>query len=140
MESGIRVESSNGYITVAQADRDDVQINSEIKALTQERLDLCEVVVERLENGELFVEAVFPEKRKNGEGCNFEIEIPEANDVSLTTSNGRINLTGLNGKAILQTSNGSVSVRDFEGAVQVKTSNGKVSALTLITRSRIRTL
>lgn len=126
--AGLRVESANGYITVTQADRTDVQIRSEIKAQTQERLDLSEVIVERLDNGELFVKAAFPDKRQGGEGCSFEIEIPETTTVNLTTSNGRINLTGLAGNAVLKTSNGSVSVRDFDGPVEVKTSNGKITS------------
>ena len=137
--AGLRVESANGYITVKQADREDVLINSEIKALTQDRLDQSEVLVERQDNGELVVRAVYPEKRKNGEGCNFEIEIPEATDVALTTSNGRISLTGLVGKAKLNTSNGSVSVTDFQGPTVVKTSNGRISANNVIGDLQLKT-
>ncbi len=125
--AAIKVETANGSVAVSQSDRDDVQIVAYLRAVSQERLEAAEVVADRDENGALSVSVDWPEgKSRNREGCSFEVHIPDAVDVTLQTRNGRINLTGLDGKADLHTSNGAVEVKTHNGPLNVKTSNGRI--------------
>ena len=125
-DAAVQVESVNGGIKVTQSDRGDVQVIAHVKARTQERLDATTVSVTRDELNNLRVGVEWPEGRKNNEGCSFEIELPDASNVNLRSSNGKITLVGLSGTATLKTSNRSVRVEGFEGDVKADTSNGSV--------------
>ena len=125
-DTAIDVESVNGAITVTQADRADVQVIAHIRAQTDDRLQATNLIVTRDELDNLHVAVDWPGDRKNNEGCAFEIELPNAKNVHLRTSNGKIALKGLSGEAKLKTTNGAVRVDGLNGNVEVDTSNGSV--------------
>lgn len=124
--SAIEVNSVNGAITISESDRGDVQVIAHVKARTEERLQLTNVIVNRDDLDNLTVGVEWPDGRKNNEGCSFEIELPNAENVTLRSSNGKITVVGLSGTATLETSNGSVRVEGFAGDVEADTSNGSV--------------
>lgn len=125
--SAIRVESANGHINVAKSDRNDVQIVAELKAISQERLAETRVSVERDSNNQLFVRIDWPnDKRLQNEGCNFDIQVPGANGVTLVSSNGNLEVLKLEGDVDLQTSNGNADVDGPVQNVKIRTSNGNV--------------
>ena len=126
VDSAIDVESVNGAITVTESDRADVQVIAHIKAQTEERLRATSVIVARDELNNLNVRVEWPDERKGNEGCSFQMEVPNAYNVTLRSSNGKITLTGLEGTARLKTNNGAVRVNGFDGDVEVDTSNGSV--------------
>ncbi|MEM9657863.1 MAG: hypothetical protein AAF961_05825 [Planctomycetota bacterium] len=127
--SALHVDSRNGSITAVQSDRDDVQVLAHLTATSAERLAAAEVAADRDEAGTLFVAIDWPEgKPLNREGCSFEVAIPDATDVVLRSSNGKIELAGLKGKADLTTSNGQIAVQGHGGPLEAITSNGPVKA------------
>jgi DUF4097 and DUF4098 domain-containing protein YvlB len=126
-EAAIEVNGHNGSVVVRQSDRDDVQVETHIRALSPERLAGAEVVTQREESGKLRISVAWPEgKPRNREGCRFEVLIPEAAGVTLRTQNGEIELGGLAGEADLHTSNGSITVKGHDGQLKAKTSNGRI--------------
>jgi DUF4097 and DUF4098 domain-containing protein YvlB len=128
-EAAMEVDTVNGSVVVSQSDRDDVQIVAHFKAVSPERLEAAEVVAVRGESGALSVSVDWPEgKPRSREGCSFEVLIPDVVDVTLRTTNGRIDLAGLGGKADLQTSNGAVEVKGHNGSLNAITSNGQIKA------------
>jgi hypothetical protein len=126
--SPIDVQTENGSIHLAKAERADVEILATIQAETQQRADETEVVVERNEAGELVVRIEWPGgKRMGREACNLEIALPDAGGATLKSQNGEVTLSGLSGKAVLETHNGTVQVKEHDGDLQAVTHNGQVA-------------
>ena len=63
-------------------------------------------------------------------GLNMGVEItvttPRNTNVELNSSNGRIELTGVENSGILQTSNGRISMEDVKGDFEATTSNSRI--------------
>jgi DUF4097 and DUF4098 domain-containing protein YvlB len=126
-ESGLRVESANGSITVQKTERDNVQIVAHLRAISPERLEAAKTIIERKDDKTLAIRVAWPEdKRLGNEGCSFEIHIPDAVGLHLKTSNGKLQAVGLRGNAELRTSNGRVEIQDHSGPVIAKSSNGNI--------------
>lgn len=127
-DSPVRVSTENGRITVKEGGTDTVTVTAVLRAETDERLEAATVSAERRPDGSLSISVTWPEgKRRSNEGCSFDVTIPSANGVTLESSNGAIELTGLEGVADLKTSNGKVTVTGHDGSVTAVTSNGSVS-------------
>lgn len=137
--AGLRVKNSNGSIRAVQAHRADVGIVARLCCRTQERLDATRIVAER--EGDLL--SVYVEwadgRRRNGEGCSFEVQLPEAVGVELRSSNGALECVGLGGEASLHTSNGRIEIADHAGPVVACTSNGKIVAEEVSESMELRT-
>lgn len=125
----LQVVAANGSVTVSQSDRQDVQIVARLKAISPERLQAAKVVAERDDNGALSISVDWPEgKPHSREGCSFEVLIPDAEGVTLRSSNGKLDLAGLEGNADLHTSNGAIAVTAHDGPLKAATSNGQIVA------------
>ena len=149
--SALRVTSRNGSIEVrAGAPGPKVRIEARITATAttmteaRKRLDAVVVSCDRDADRALVVEARFPDEPRGGDGVSYVIEVPDATNAVLKTSNGRItthNVAGLvearssNGRleisgptagVIGRSSNGSIRIDEAAGPVDVHTSNGSV--------------
>src|SRR5690606_19532802 len=87
---------------------------------------------ERQADGSLLIRVEWPEDgRKGNEGAHLEIDLPAgaATSIQAKTSNGRIELTGLQTPegARLKSSNGAIVVRGHTGDINADTSNGAVT-------------
>ncbi|TVQ31121.1 MAG: hypothetical protein EA376_11095 [Phycisphaeraceae bacterium] len=123
------VDTRNGSINVSRSDGPGAVITARLKARSQERLEQVEVVAHRRDDGALHVYVEWPDGRaRSGEGCSFDISVPDAEGLQLTTSNGSVAARGFRGESRLRTSNGSVSIRDHDGPVSLRTSNGRITA------------
>jgi outer membrane protein insertion porin family len=58
----------------------------------------------------------------------FNISIPEDINLAITSMNGSIYLTGINGKKKIETFNGNVEMSDVVGSISAKTFNGNIVA------------
>ncbi len=125
--SSVKVESENGSIKLTKAGTAEVTIHATVRAKTQERLDAVKITANREAGGVLHVFAQWPTKRENSEGVSFEIQVPDANGVTLNTSNGSLIIGALAGQAELTTSNGAITISGHEGSAAIKTSNGQIT-------------
>ncbi|MFN0011089.1 MAG: DUF4097 family beta strand repeat-containing protein [Phycisphaerales bacterium] len=129
----INVKSKNGGVSIKATERADVMITAKLQAKTKERLATVKLIAERTADGTLTVRPEWPEgdaawrKSVQGDGCTFEIEVPDAVGVVVDTSNGGISISGLSGAAVLESSNGGVDVNEHAGDLTIDTSNGGVS-------------
>ena len=57
---------------------------------------------------------------------SYEIVLPREAEVSVRTTNGRIEVTGVKGTVDAKSVNGRVICRDITGAVHVRTTNGRI--------------
>lgn len=123
----VRVETANGSVKIVAANVGDVQVKSEIRATTKERLEAAKLVLERDAKGVLVVRFDWPAPGRQGnEGASVELLLPDARDIHVKTSNGAITIEGLDGSAQLKTSNGPIRVQDQDGPVTADTSNAAI--------------
>jgi hypothetical protein len=59
----------------------------------------------------------------------IEVRLPRAMNVDVSTSDGDILLTALEGEVMLETSDGDIDVRDLHGEAQLYTSDGNIEVL-----------
>ncbi len=132
--SAVEVRTRNGRIeVVATPNRTDVAIEAKLYARgntmaeAEQRLAQTTLQVSRTADGTLLVEPKFPEPVRGGDGANIYIEVPDAHNATLHTSNGSVHTFGLTGKLVVDTSNGSVEVIDHDGDARLDTSNGSIT-------------
>lgn len=126
-DAGLHIRTDNGAITVTRSDRADVEIVANIRCVSPERLEAVEIIAERQGDNTLKVYAKWPGgKRKNNEGCSFELQLPDARNLDLRTANGAIKCGEFSGSAQLNTSNGKITVSSHDGPVNANTSNGAI--------------
>jgi hypothetical protein len=65
---------------------------------------------------------------RGGVGFHVEITVPQSYNAFISTGDGDINMSDLNGEFDLQTSDGDISVGTLSGTLRLKTSDGNVSA------------
>ncbi len=133
----LKVETKNGKISVQPWDNDYIKIEGEkfaqgIGDLDKE-LDKIDIVYREFGDS-VSVYAEFPDSvnsffKAMNHGAGFRLLIPKDrfNEIETRTSNGEVDLTSLNGRAIVNTSNGKVNLSDINGYINVNTSNGDVS-------------
>ncbi|MCA8956720.1 MAG: DUF4097 family beta strand repeat protein [Planctomycetes bacterium] len=132
---GLTVKTFNGSIHVVGGGgassvsiQADIRAGGRTEADAKRRLQAVRVRCERVVESRLVVEVVFPEPRQARDGASFRITIPDAYDVELHSSNGRIHTSGLSGKLIARTSNGALDIEHGDGALVLGSSNGSITA------------
>lgn len=125
--SGLNVSAHNGSILVHTGGPASVQIVATLRMTTDERLAATTISANRDTQGVLTVLATPPGGSWfSNEGCSFDISLPDAAGVTLKSNNGRIELTGSSGNALLRTSNGAIKVERHSGPLDADTSNGRI--------------
>lgn len=147
----LRVVTKNGEITVAGWDKETVQVeavkrverrvggigwifsklsiplNDSSEATIQDYVTLVSVDLLEEEGG-MVLEAEAPTTQA---GVNlrvdYTIHLPNRANLDLKTSNGRVNVSNIEGEVTARTSNGRVGYEDIRGPVTAKTSNGRVT-------------
>ena len=123
--SGISVASDNGRITVKGADRRDVLVRACVKvrgANEAEANSLAQKVT--IATSPTIRAENTPE---NNWSVSYEIHVPRTTNLNLTTRNGRITISAVNGQIRFESGNGRITLSDVAGDVKGKTSNGRVT-------------
>lgn len=121
----IVVNSENGSIKIKAGSDSEVHVLAEIRDAERVRYALSQ------ENDRITVDVRINRQRPGpGEnpGADITITTPARTDVELRTSNGRIEVQGIEGSGYLQTSNGNIVLKDVKGAFEGVTSNGPTNA------------
>ena len=127
VHSPISVDTSNGSISIRTHEGADVQVTARLRSKSAERLAGARVGLERDKNGKLTIGCDWPGgKPKDGDGCSFEVLVPDAFGVNADTSNGSITIADLSGELVADTSNGSITVDRHAGSINADTSNGSI--------------
>lgn len=138
--SAVDVETANGSITVIKSDRKDVEIVATIKAVSEERMKDAKVIAERRDDKTLVVRVEWPDgNRRGSEGCSFDIRVPDAVNVRMKSSNGKLHTADLSGEADLRTSNGAITIADHDGPIDAQSSNGKITVSGATKSVKVRT-
>ena len=140
LESGGRVlvESFNGPIEVAAWEQNSVEINGTKHASFREALNEIKVDIDATP-GAIRIHASRPDGFHNA-GVRFSIRVPRKAVLELiSSSNGRIDVDGVEGDARLRTSNGGIRVQRLKGNLEAQTSNGTIETQALSGDANLRT-
>ena len=120
------VNSDNGWIKVNTGTDDEVRIQATLRGIDRIDYEVSQdgntiTVLAEIDQG-WFISNV---------GVDITITTPVNTDVELETSNGAIELNGIEGTGTLRTSNGEIVLENVKGDFEGRTSNGKIEVDTL---------
>lgn len=120
----------NGGIKVAGESRGDIHVAACVTA-TSETIDAARALAQRVDVGAT-VERVAAEGprnlgRRENWHVSYRIAVPNRTSLSLTSSNGGIEIADVDGQIAFRTVNGGVKLSRLAGHVRGRTSNGGVS-------------
>jgi DUF4097 and DUF4098 domain-containing protein YvlB len=125
--SHLSVKSANGRLTVTGWDKEEVELQADIKEREKDSVTLS---VRKTGSG-LEIEAQLPRRVGSwwgeSDGVNMTLKVPRRLMGHFGTSNGRIEVTGLEGAQVLATSNGRINAEDIKGDLDANTSNASVT-------------
>ncbi len=128
----IRVDNANGCTVVVGEERTNVEIrvHKAARGGTEEEaaqlVRSIRVLAREDAAGVLEVEVSLPGRWTHRGRADLEIHTPRTLRVQVTSSNGRVCLTGMRAAVRLHSSNGPVRVEDVVGDVEIHTSNARV--------------
>lgn len=124
----LRVRNENGAILVRAGAVDQMVIEAEVRAVTEERMRAVQIFAESDDAGVTTVWAEWPgEGRRGSEGVHYEVTVPADRPLDLVTSNGRVQVIGMRNDVVARTTNGSIEVSDAIGELDLETSNGRIT-------------
>lgn len=135
----LRVENTNGGITVEAWDRNEVRVEA-VKQVKAESAEKAREAMKALRievtpsAGALQILTRYPKKGDgffdwlSGSSVNmsvtYKIKAPRELAAKLLSTNGGVRLVGTRGRAELSTTNGGASVEDVEGDIRLRSTNG----------------
>jgi hypothetical protein len=122
----ISVENMNGSVEVLAWDQNNVEITGTKYASTEQVLKAMKIDI-AASGDYVRVRTVAPSGYRSGHGARYVIRVPRRVEIErIASSNGRIQVDGIEGSARLRTSNGTVRALRLRGALEVETSNATV--------------
>ena len=113
----IAIKTANSTFRISAWERPEVAVNlsgeNSIELLKIEKKD------DRIE-----IEA----SKSSPDMTEFNVSVPEDMNLEITSMNGSIYVTGVNGKKKIETFNGNVELSDVVGSISAKTFNGNIIA------------
>jgi len=123
----VRVESVNGSVYVGRGAPGYVRVEATLKGHDVQRLLDTSIVAERRDGGVFIGVDWAGGRRRNGEGCDFVVEVPSATLIVVRTSNDEVEVDNIGESVDIATSNDDVEVRGVRGRVRIATSNDNVT-------------
>ncbi len=135
----VSVESFNGPIALAAWDQNSVEVNGTKHASFRDALEDIKIDVNSTP-GAIRIRAVRGADRFRNAGVRFSIRVPRKAVLELISStNGRIEVDGVEGAARLRSSNGGIRVLRLKGDLEAETTNGSIEAEELRGNVKLRT-
>jgi len=124
----VSIETFNGSIELRGWEQNSVEVNGTKSANAKGALDALKIEVNATQ-GSVRIRAVRPPDLYRNMGVRFSIRVPHKALLELiSTSNGKIQVEDVEGRARLHTSNGGIRVSRLKGEVEARTSNGAIEA------------
>lgn len=125
----VSVEGFNGSVEVSAWDGDSVEVTGSKYARDEDNVRGMKIdVVEGAAT--LRIRAIRPVERNCNCGVRFALKVPRKVKLDdIISSNGSVQVEGIEGPARLKTSNGSIKVWRVKGDVTAKTSNGSIEMM-----------
>ena len=140
--SKLWVKNRNGGIKVVGWDKEEVQLNAEIRDSSRRRIELT---MEKV-GADLDIEAHFHQPAlsftfgfSRSPKCDMTLSVPRKVLAFFRTTNGNVSATNLEGYTRCETTNGDILLRSLTGEAQAETTNGTVEARGLKARLKAET-
>lgn len=135
----LSVENFNGSVDISGWDQNTVDISGAKYARTPELRDSLKIEVEHSADS-VYVRTVRPSDRRGNMGAKYIIKVPRRTQLErISSSNGAIHTTDIEGQARLKTSNGGVRAENLKGNLDAQTSNGGIDVQGLEGSASLRT-
>lgn len=123
----LNIENTNGSIEIAGWDRDEIEINGQKYANTEEKLKAVRIDVANSASG-IRIRTIGPSSGNwSNWGAKYIIKLPKKVILDrVVSSNGSIRVSSIDGRARLRTSNGSIRILNLLGDVELETSNASI--------------
>ena len=120
-----QLDNVNGSVQIEGWDRDEVEVHAVKSAQTDAR-ELAEVKIEvESHPGTVAVHTRYPSAESAEVKVEYHIHVPNRTLLAcVTTVNGSLRVSGVNGGGELKSVNGNVEVTDSSGRFSAKTTNG----------------
>lgn len=137
----VTVSNTNGHVSVEAWSGSEVQISATKKARARDETDAREMLEDiRIEisesGGNVTIETELPRMKGwfggGSASVEYAIKVPATVELRLKSTNGKIEVEGVEGLVDVKTTNGSISARSLGGALIAETTNGKVEALDVV--------
>lgn len=128
----VSIRNANGKTRVVGEQRGDIEIRV-VKSVRADCPDAAARLLDSIQlqnsasNEVLEIEVQMPRKCSRHGLANLELRVPSDTKLSLSSTNGKISLEGLERDVRARSSNGSVSICDVKGDIDVTTANAKVT-------------
>lgn len=130
----LTLQNVNGDVEVVTWDRNEIRIEGEKSARTEEELQLIDMTISTAPDRARVV--VKLPKRQSGwfgggsirAGVRFKITMPATAHAEVNTVNGSVRIEGIRGSVDAESVNGAVRAFDVAGPVSISTVNGGVEA------------
>jgi hypothetical protein len=123
-----RLDTDMGKVTLVGSGESDVHV-----VVTSRRKDLEDLMTFRWDESPGLVSITAVKKNKlswfsgSGNSVQYEVRVPTQTRVSVETSGGGINITGIQGAVRADTSGGGIGITNVVGDVEADTSGGGIS-------------
>ena len=130
--NAISVRNANGKTRVIGEDRDDIEIGI-LKSVRADCPNVASQLLDsiQLQNADsadvLEIEIQIPRKCARHAIAHIELRVPRETQVSLSSTNGKICLEGIDRSVRARSSNGSIYIHEVNGDIDVTTANAKVA-------------
>ena len=137
----IDLSNTNGHLTFEVWDRDEIEVratktaHASSTARANELLEAIEILVD-VAGAALVIETNHPSSSifgwlrgsNGGTSVNYVVKLPASARLAARSTNGHVNVDGVQGGVECRSTNGHVVLTDVGGPVIAKTTNGKVNA------------
>ncbi|MGD8896187.1 MAG: DUF4097 family beta strand repeat-containing protein [Acidobacteriota bacterium] len=127
------LENVNGRITLATWSKDEVLIEAERAAVSEEALERIQIDIDG-EGDEVRVKTRYPRSKPwfmagNPGKVDYHVTLPAGARARLKTVNGPVDVEGLHGDLRVESVNGGLELDDVGGEVRAHTVNGGIHAV-----------
>ncbi len=120
------IENQNGSIDIEVGSESSVRIEAEKEARSEEELRDLQIVVEG--SGDSVSVRTLHHSRRGSGYVNYRIVLPAEAQVTVSTANGEVSVTGIRGRVQAQSVNGALRIEDISGEIEAETTNGSIRA------------
>jgi len=122
------LETMNGSVDIAGWDRDEVEITGVQYARTEALRDEAKIDIQHSDIS-VNIRTIAPSAMNSGVGARYVVRLPRKVTLDrVTSSNGKIHVSDIEGSVKLKSSNGSIQVSKVGGDADAQTSNASVEA------------
>jgi hypothetical protein len=117
------VDSANGRITVRSGADNVIDVSAVLR--NPDRLDYR--IIQTGDSINVTAESMMGKFDFNSSpGADITVTVPASTDVDIRTSNGRVEIDGIDGTTRARTSNGAIDLSNLDGEVEARTNNGSI--------------